>query len=209
MKHFALLAGLALVVATPSWVAAQSYAPTHYDHVEVGAFGSYLRFNPNGGSSDINFVGVGGRLDVNIVRNVALEAQMDYDFARNYTSTSSSSTSGSINTNFVTTGLRPITGLFGPKIEFGTGGPVVAFVTGQVGFVDFSTSNPNNVSSTGFTNAVNGIGGSGTHLAAYPGGGLEFFLGPIGLRADVGDEIMVNNGEHNNLRVTFGPSIRF
>jgi hypothetical protein len=33
--------------------------------------------------------------------------------------------------------------------------------------------------------------------------------GAIGLRADVGDEIYFNNGTHNNLRVTFGPTFRF
>ncbi len=202
MKQFALLAGLALVLATPTWVNAQSY-----DHVEVGVYGSYLRFNQ--GSSPINFVGLGGRLDVNTNRWVALEAQMDYDFARNYTSTSSNGSGGGINTSFANTRLRPLTGLFGPKFEIGAGHAVTAFVTGQVGFVDFSTSNPNNVSSTGVTNAINGIGGGGTHFAAYPGGGLEFFLGPVGIRADVGDELYLANGTHNNMRVTFGPSIRF
>jgi hypothetical protein len=207
MKQLALLAGLALVLATPTWAAAQSYAPAPFDHVEIGAFGSYLRFNPNG--TPINFVGVGGRLDVNTSRWVALEAQMDYDFARNYTSTSSSSNAGSISTTFVQTRLRPLTGLFGPRFEVGAGSPLTAFVTGQVGFIDFSTSNPNNVNSTTFANAVNGVGGSGTHFAAYPGGGIEFFLGPIGIRADAGDEIYLANGTYNNLRVTFGPSIRF
>lgn len=207
MKKLALLAGLALVLATPKWAAAQSYAPQKLDHVEVGVFGSYLRFNPGG--TPINFVGLGGRIDVNTNSWVALEAQMDYDFERNYTNTSTNGTGGAINTNFVRTGLRPITGLFGPKFEVGAGHAVTAFVTGQVGFIDFSTSNPNNVSTSSFTSAVNGIGGSGTHFAAYPGGGLEFFLGPIGIRADAGDEMYLANGTHNNLRVTFGPSIRF
>jgi hypothetical protein len=207
MKQLALLAGLALVLATPTWAAAQSTAPARLDHVEIGVFGSYLRFNPN--STPINFVGLGGRLDVNTNSWVALEAQMDYDFDRNYTSTSTNGTGGTVTTNFVQTRLRPLTGLFGPKFEVGAGHAAVAFITGQVGFVDFSTSNPNNVSSTSFTNAVNGIGGSGTHFAAYPGGGLEFFLGPVGIRADAGDEIYLANGAHNNLRVTFGPTIRF
>lgn len=86
----------------------------------------------------------------------------------------------------------------------------MAFVTGQVGFIDFSTSNPNNVTGTTFTNAVDSIGGAGTHLAVYPGGGLQFFIGPFGLRADAGDEIYMANGTtHNNIRVTFGPTIRF
>jgi hypothetical protein len=43
----------------------------------------------------------------------------------------------------------------------------------------------------------------------YPGGGLDAHLGPIGLRLDVGDEIYFNSGAHHNLRVAFGPMIRF
>jgi hypothetical protein len=43
----------------------------------------------------------------------------------------------------------------------------------------------------------------------YPGGGAEAFLGPIGFRLDVGDEIYFNDRAHHNLRVTFGPTIRF
>lgn len=207
MKQLTLLAGLALVLAAPAWAAAQSYAPEHYDHVEVGAYGSFLRFTPPGAT--INFVGVGGHLDVNTNHWVALEAQMDYDFARNYTTTSSTSSGGGISTSFVQTRLRPLTGLFGPRFEIGAGHAVTAFVTGQVGFIDFTTSNPNNVSGAGFSNAVSSIGGSGTHFAAYPGGGLEFFGGPIGLRISAGDEIYLANGTHSNLRATIGPTFRF
>jgi hypothetical protein len=31
----------------------------------------------------------------------------------------------------------------------------------------------------------------------------------VGLRFEMGDEIYFNNGGHNNLRITFGPIIRF
>ncbi|HEV2464625.1 MAG TPA: hypothetical protein VGT04_12550, partial [Acidobacteriaceae bacterium] len=60
-----------------------------------------------------------------------------------------------------------------------------------------------------FSNAIDGIGGSGTHLAFFPGGGIEGFWGPIGLRIDAGDEAYLNNGVRNQLRVTFGPEFRF
>jgi len=46
-------------------------------------------------------------------------------------------------------------------------------------------------------------------VAFYPAGGIEGFIGPAGLRLEVGDGIYVNNGNYNNLRVTFGPHIRF
>jgi hypothetical protein len=41
------------------------------------------------------------------------------------------------------------------------------------------------------------------------GAGMEASLGSVGLRFELGDEIYFNNGEHNNLRVTFGPILRF
>lgn len=207
MKYSALLSGLALFLAVPTWAAAQNTAPKSYPRVELGAYGTYMHFAAT--NPAVNFAGLGGRIDFNVARNLGLEAQMDYDFARNYTSTSSSSNSGGISTNFVTTGLRPLTGLFGPRIQVGTAGPVTAFVTGQVGFIDFSTSNPNAVSGSTFNDAVNSVGGSGTHLAVYPGGGLEFNMGFLSLRADAGDEMYLANGAHNNLRITFGPQFRF
>jgi hypothetical protein len=43
----------------------------------------------------------------------------------------------------------------------------------------------------------------------YPGGGIGFHAGPLGIRVDVGDEIYWDHGARNNLRVTFGPTFRF
>jgi hypothetical protein len=100
-----------------------------------------------------------------------------------------------------------LTGLFGPKFQFGTSSPVRAFVTGKVGFVDFSTGGA--VTAGNIGNTIAGVGGSSTHLALYPGGGIEGFWGPVGLRLDVGDEIYLNNGTFNNLKVEFGPHFRF
>jgi len=47
------------------------------------------------------------------------------------------------------------------------------------------------------------------NAAIYPGAGVEASLGPVGLRLELGDEIYFNSGGHNNLRITFGPIIRF
>jgi hypothetical protein len=80
------------------------------------------------------------------------------------------------------------------------------FVTGKVGFENFSGTNLG--VPTGFASAV-GLTGSATYFALYPGGGIEAFVGPFGVRAEVGDNIFFNNGAHNNLRVTFGPQFRF
>lgn len=217
----ASLAGLGLFCIMPSLASSQETAPpppppqpqqvanppaARQNHMEVGAFGDYLRYPA--GNANINFVGVGGRLGINVGRYVAIEGEMSYDFARNYTTTYSTTGSGGISTSFVKTGLRPLTGLFGPTFYLGSPS-AHAFVTGKAGFIDFSTSNPNVVSGGTFTGAVNGVGGAGTYVAFYPGGGIEGFWGPFGLRAEAGDEVYLNNGAHNNLRATFGPVFRF
>jgi hypothetical protein len=199
MKRIAMILALGTLVALPAALFAQK------DHGEVGVYADYFRFSP--GDSATNYVGIGGRLGINVNPMIALEAEMNYDFARNYTSTYSTGTSAGGTTTFVTSSVRPLTGLFGPKFE--TPGPFKAFVTGKVGFIDFSVNNSGTITSGGATSAVTGVGGSGTHLALYPGGGIEGFFGPIGLRAEAGDEIYLNNGTYNNLRVTFGPTIRF
>lgn len=200
MKRIALLIVLGLLAALPSLVMAQN-------HGEVGAYANYFRFNQ--ASYNDNFVGVGGRVGINVSSHVALEAEMDYNFARNFTSTSTSSNGGSIGTSFVKTSVRPITGLFGPKFQFGTTGPFRAFLDAKMGFIDYSVNNSGVVSGSTFTNSIAGVGGSGTHLAFFPGAGIEAFIGPLGLRLDVGDEVYLNNGARNNLRVTFGPTLRF
>lgn len=211
MNRFLPIAGIALALALPSLLSAQVAAnpqtPGTYDHGEVGAFADYLRYAPSG--ANIDFVGVGGRVAFNVQRYVALEAEMNYDFARNYTYTTTTPTTSTTTTTFATTSLRPLTGLFGPKFQFGASSPFRAFLTGKVGFINFTSSNPNNVSAGGATNAVSTVGGPGTHLAVYPGGGIEGFWGPFGLRLDAGDEIYFDNGTYNNLRFTFGPTFRF
>jgi hypothetical protein len=199
MKRIALLAALGSCLAAPSMMVAQD----SYNHAEVGAFVDYLRFDATNPSA--NLVGVGGRVGFNVHPNVMLEAEMSYDFERSFANINSNGTGGS--GSVVRTSFRPLTGLFGPKFQVGGSGPIRAFVTGKVGFVNFSVSNAS--VGTGFNGAFNNIGNGATKFAAYPGAGLEGFLGPLGLRLDVGDEIYLNNGAFNNLKVTFGPLFRF
>jgi hypothetical protein len=175
-------------------------AQTSGDHVEVGAFADY--FNLSRTSPHINFVGIGGRAGFNVHPNVQIEAEMSYDFARNFTSTFSNG----ITSDFVRTRLRPLHALFGPKFET-SAGPLRAFATFKTGFVNFSSTNQN--APAGFTGALGGVTSGNTRPAIYPGAGLEGFWGPFGLRLDVGDDIYFDNGAHNNLKVTFGPAFRF
>jgi len=63
--------------------------PSRYtnDHGEIGVYGDLFRVNPAGGSA-VNFLGLGGRVGFNVHPNVALEAEMSYDFEQNYTTVS-------------------------------------------------------------------------------------------------------------------------
>jgi len=170
------------------------------DHVEVGVFLDYFRLSNNAAPVS-NFFGVGGRAAFNMNSSVQLEAEMAYDFKRNYTSTFSNGiTTTTVNSNF-----RTLHGFFGPKLQTGSGAFRI-FVTGKVGFDNFSINNQN--AQSGFVNTV-GLTNGATYFAVYPGGGVEAFAGPIGLRAEIGDDIYFNGGAHNNLRITFGPQLRF
>lgn len=170
------------------------------DHVEVGVFVDYFRLSNNAAPVS-NFFGVGGRAAFNMNSSVQLEAEMAYDFKRNYTSTFSNG----ISTTTVNSNFRTLHGFFGPKLQTGSGAFRI-FVTGKVGFDNFSVNNQN--AQSGFVNTV-GLTNGATYFAVYPGGGVEAFAGPIGLRAEIGDDIYFNGGAHNNVRITFGPQLRF
>jgi len=185
-----------LFFAAPMLVAQES---GQMDHVEIGAFANYFRLADPGPTR--NFLGVGGRAAFGIRSTVQIEAEMAYDFKRDYTSTFSNG----VSTTAVTSRLRTLHGFFGPKFQTGSG-PIRAFISGKVGFDNFSVTNAN--APTGFTNAV-GLGTGATYFALYPSGGIEAFAGPIGLRLEAGDDIFFNNGAHNNLRITVGPQFRF
>lgn len=205
MRRLLIAAGIAAILILPASLAAQKY-----DHGEVEAYGDLFRVAPSSGSAT-NYLGLGGRVGLNTGRFVALEAEMNYDFEQNYTNVSVSGGSGGGTSNTYTASVRPISGFFGPKFQFGSSSPFRAFLEAKAGFIDFTTScNAPAGSGSCFANSLNNFGGSSTHFAAFPGGGIEFFAGPIGLRIDAGDELYLNNSNlYNNLRVTFGPTLRF
>jgi len=187
-----------LLLAAPLFLAVPAVM-AQTDHVEIGAFADYFRFSD--ASPDRNFLGLGGRLAFGIRPSIQLEAEMAYDFKRDYTDTFSNG----VSTEVVNAQIHTLHGYFGPKLQTGSG-PFRMFVTGKVGFDNFSINNEN--ATTGFVNQV-GLTNSATYFALYPGAGVEAFAGPIGLRAEIGDDIFFYNGGHNNLRVTFGPQLRF
>jgi hypothetical protein len=60
-----------------------------------------------------------------------------------------------------------------------------------------------------FSSSVEDLRAQNWNGAVMPGGGIEATVGPRGLRLDVGDEVYFNHGSHNNLKLEFGPYIRF
>jgi hypothetical protein len=180
------------------------------NHVEIGIFGDYFRLGETRGPSlsgtgATSFGGVGARLSINVSRRWQIEPEMNYDFAESF-SEGFTGPSGTV-VGFSTSRLRILHGMIGPKFQTG-GGAFRAFVTVKGGGDDFMFSSAPVTFST-FASSVSGLRTSNVVGVVYPGGGIEAYLGPIGLRIDVGDEIYFQSGAHNNLRVTFGPSIRF
>jgi len=180
------------------------------NHAEIGIFGDYFRLGPTrspslAGSGPTSFGGVGGRFSINASRRWQIEAEMNYDFAASFQE-GFADTSGTV-VGFNTSTVRILHGMFGPKIQTGGGG-FRAFLTLKGGGIDFAFSSAPVTFAT-FTSSVSGLRANSINGVVYPGGGIEAYLGPIGLRLDVGDEIYFQGRAHNNLRITVGPSIRF
>jgi hypothetical protein len=200
MKRIAVLGALALFVAL---IAPRASAQTS-DNKNHGNFGVYFDFTRLGGlqGTHPNMFGVGGRLGINVHPHVVLEGEMAYDFERNVTS---SVTSGGITTTN-RSHLRLLHGLFGPKIQ--TTGPVRVFALLKGGFVNFGVGGA--VTAGTINNQIGNIVDGNTNGVFYPGGGVEFNVGWLGVRAEAGDEIMFfDNNTQNNFRFTVGPQIRF
>ncbi len=191
------IAGLAIILAL-TCLATTVFAQTE-ERGEFGVFADYTRFK---NLNNANLWGVGGQLAFNLNNHVQLEGGMAYDFERNFTTVSSTAQT----TTFQRSGFRLLNGLFGPKFQTGVG-PVKAFAVLKGGFANFSVSNKGPV--TGFTDAVGFVPNGDTNGVFYPGGGVEFFAGRIGFRAEVGDFMYFDRGANHNLKVTFGPQFRF
>lgn len=194
MKRLVLSVVLVCCSISPGFIFAQALGS---DHLEVGVFADYFRVERTNPS--LNYAGVGGRLAFNLRPSVQIEAEMAYDFDRSFNNPFND---GSI----VPSQTHILQGLLGPKFQTGSG-PFRVFVTGKVGAISFTTNAQN--APTGFKSALGAFGNGDARFIVYPGGGVEGFLGPVGLRLEVGDDIYFDNGARNNLRATFGPTLRF
>jgi hypothetical protein len=191
---------LYLILAASS-VAPGAYAQDSSDHLNVGVYGNFFRLS----DGDFNLAGVGARVSVNIAPAAQLEAESAYDFEQTLSQGFTNTATGSV--TIQRTNVRLLDGLFGPKLQTNKGS-VRLFVTAKGGFLSFNVSHAPATVST-FTGSFQELRANNVNGVFYPGGGAEAFWGPIGLRLDVGDEIFFDNGAHNNLRVSFGPTIRF
>ena len=192
MRRLMLSAVLALLIAPTSFA---------QNHGEIGVFGEYFRDSV----TDANFGGIGGRLSVNAATRIQLEGEMSYDFEQLFTEGFTDPTTGTV--SFQQSPVRVLHALFGPKFQTG-GGPVRAFATLKGGIVNFRFD-PSPVAFSTFTSTVQSLRLDNVSGVVYPGLGVEAYLGPIGFRIDAGDEIYFQSGTHHNLRIAFGPHIRF
>ena len=194
------IAGLLIIFALTA--APALFAQTE-ERGEVGVFADYTRLH---NLNDANFWGAGGLLGFNLNHFATLEGSMAYDPERNFTTTTTTVNGPSTTTTFTRSGLRLLQGMFGPKFQTGIG-PVRVFAPVKGGFLNFSTSGQN--LANGFNNQIGNVTSGDTNGVVYPGGGVEFFAGRIGLRAEVGDMIYFDNGANHNLKFTIGPMFRF
>jgi hypothetical protein len=177
----------------------------HREHGSMGVFLDYTRFQPQ----SLNLIGLGGRIGFNVQRHVVLEAEMAYDFSRSVTQNVSS---GGVSNN-ITTNIRAWHALFGPKIQ--TTGKIRYFGFFKAGLVNFGVSGP--TPAGGINNQLANVVNGDVNKVYYPGGGVEFKIGRITVRAEAGDELIYYlntptsfaTSPHNNVRATIGPILHF
>ena len=170
--------------------------------VEAGLLLDYLSLS----QTKTNDFGVGGRLGIRVHHNVVAEGEIAYDYGVNFQEAIKNIQDGNV-TAIEKTSIGVTEGLFGPKLQR-PDGHFRPYVTLKGGFIDFRLS-PSLIPYSGVTSVLLGIRDSNLNGAIYPGGGATATLGPVGLRLEFGDLIYFNDGAHNNLRITFGPIVRF
>lgn len=192
MKRVALLLFLA------GWLVPLASAQ---DHLQVGVYGDYFHLS----QTNTDMAGLGGRVAYKALPHVMLEGEMNYDFSQVFTEGFANTGGGIV--GFQNTNVKVLHGLFGPKVTGGHG-RIQPFLTVKGGFVNFQLD-PRQASFSGFVSSVQNLRANNVSGEIYPGAGVEGHLGPIGLRLEAGDEIYFAGKTHHNVRVAFGPFIRF
>lgn len=195
MKKVVLAISVLLLCGNSSLARAQK-------RVEAGLLLDYLSVS----QTQTNNFGVGGRFGYRVHHNVMAEGEFAYDYGVNYHEVYRSIANGNV-TAIEQTSIGVTQFLVGPKLQ-SVHGHLRPFVTLKGGVIDFRLS-PSLLPYSSLVSTVLGIRDSNLNAALYPGGGAEATLGPLGLRLEFGDLIYFNEGTHNNLRITFGPFLRF
>ncbi|MCU1312922.1 MAG: hypothetical protein JWM54_679 [Acidobacteriaceae bacterium] len=195
MSRFSHIGIALLLLACPCSLLAQR-------RVEVGVFLDSLSIS----QTNTNNFGVGARAGYRIRRTLLVEGELAYDYGLNFDEVYRDVTNGNV-TAIQNTSIGVTEGLFGPTLRPARG-HFRPFVTLKGGFVDFRLS-PSLLPYSNVASTVLGLRTSSLSAAIYPGLGAEASLGPVGLRLEFGDSVYFNDGAHNNLRITFGPIIRF
>lgn len=196
MKRIALLLFLALF-AGAGWLVPVASAQ---DQFQVGAYGDYFRI----GQTGTNMAGLGGRVGYREFSHVMFEGEMSYDFDQGFVE------------RCVSTGCAVSVANSNLKVLHGLGGftfigshhAIRPFLTLKGGFINFQL-NPKPASFGQFTSSVQNLRSNNVSGVFYPGAGVEGHLGPIGLRLEAGDEIYWTGKPHHNVRIAFGPFLRF
>lgn len=170
--------------------------------VEAGAFLDYLGVS----ETQTPNLGLGARFGYRAHRHVMLEGELAYDYGVNFDELYVNVKNGSV-AAIERSSIGVTDGLFGPMME-PAHGHLRPFATVKGGFIDFRLS-PSLLPYGTVVSSVLGLRTSNVNAALYPGGGAEASLGPLGLRLEFGDLVYFNSGAHNNLRITFGPILRF
>ena len=195
--------GLLLLLCILCIVAQAPASFAQDDHVQAGVYADYFRFS----QTKTDFAGVGARFGWQAYKPIMLEAEMSYDFNQVFTEGFTNNSTVPPTVTLTRSNLRVLHGLFGPKLELGHHS-FHPFLTVKGGFNHFFLDNRPATVGTAISSIEN-LRSNDLTGVLYPGGGLEGHVGPVGLRLDVGDEVYFASGAHHNLRVAFGPYIRF
>ncbi|PYT66813.1 MAG: hypothetical protein DMG39_25500 [Acidobacteria bacterium] len=182
MKRLALHLFFAFLAGS-GWLVPLAKAQDHY---QAGAYGDYFRIDQTG----TNMAGLGGRVGYKVFPG----------FVERCLSTGCTVTVANSN-------LKVLHGLAGPKI-IGGHHAIRPFLTLKGGFINFQL-NSKPASFGQFTTSVQNLRSNNVSAVLYPALGAEGHLGPIGLRLEAGDEMYFAGTTHHNVRLAFGPFLRF
>lgn len=199
MRTLAFLLLAPVLLAVSSIAQSRTEAGIALSRMEAGIFLDSVSVSQTGTTN----LGLGARFGYRIRPHIVLEAELAYDYGLNFHEAYLDLANGNI-VAIENTSIGVTHGLIGPTVQRAHG-HFRPFVTMKAGLIDFRLSG----SLLPYSGSVLGLRTSNWNAALYPAGGIEASLGPVGLRLEAGDEIYVNRGAHHNLRITFGPILRF